>query len=1309
MKKIVLVSLLFVLCIQLAVIYTPAPETQVAKPEPKIHYEEGDFDGPAEFAKFHWQIRTAEGQDKPAYTNGYKLKELRKSKQLARMRKSAKTKSNGITEWIERGPANVPGRTRGLIVDPADPAKNTWYAGSVGGGVWKTTNAGQTWRNLTPDLPNLATSVLVQATSNPNVIYCGTGEGFFNLDAVDGAGVFKSTDRGESWTQLASTINFPDVNRMAVDPANENIVLAATADGLYRSVNGGTSWNLVLEQELIQDLKATPGNFNILYAAQNSEGVWKSTDAGLTWNETANLGTVGRIEIAISPVNTNRIFVSAEAESFGSGSYLYMSDDGGNSWNMVNVSIGGNQVDFLNEQGWYDNTIACDPFNANIVYFGGVDLFRTQLTSGSTSFPVFSLEASNISSYVDLVNFSSASNGNFDVGPSFAGLSVEFRFGPGQTQKAHRFTVPAGATSGVANSSYTYAGYVDVPFTVWDITTVPNRQLMVSFRDQANNGIFDLLPANTSSTNANEQSREYVFVNNVTYSSSANASIATTGGHVFSEMYNIWPILPTGGQFPAMQNATLSIITSTLSVLNANTLNITDGRGEFGNGKNNNVHVDHHNIVMIPMSATTYKILNANDGGVFVSNTDPTPGIDNNEWTSTDNGYNSSQFYGADKKPGADEYFGGMQDNGTWVSQPDQTANASANYNFRIGGDGFEVIWNYNNPQLLIGGSQFNGFARSTNGGLTFGDATAGLTGNMPFISKLANSNSFPDRIFTLGQNGVFVSTNFGQSWTLTPITTRWANASLMDIDVSRANANIVWAGTGMTSQLSLHVSTNGGQSFQVTNNYTETSMGGITKLATHPTEPNTAYAIFSLAGKPKILRTKNLGQSWQDISGFGTNNVSSKGFPDVAVYCLYVRPDDTNIIWAGTEIGIVESTDGGETWAIIEDFPNVSVWDLKGVDNKIVIGTHGRGIWTATVNSDKNQANVPELPVITAGGTDPSERLAVKVSNPFSYDSIEVMVNNTKIGVLKNTIVGETIVAISGLSFGTKEVRLLAYELGAVFSGKPFSVSYINLKDAKTSHVDYINTLENFIVSALALSRFEEQETERRTLHTLHPYAANTRASAFLTVPIIVQATNAKLYYRDVAILEPNNDFVMLEATSDGVNWLPLKPKYDASHKTNWLTIYNSPAPNNIPAYTETVAHEVNLLDFFEANEKILVRFRVEANATVQAWGWALDYLIIQATPTSVETKQAEIEQFDVYPNPVKRGEEITVSYTLYAQQEGNLRLQDAQGREVASRALGKATQGSESIQTNALQPGMYYVTLQSKGESKIKKVIVQ
>ena len=108
-------------------------------------------------------------------------------------------KSAAVLPWIERGPGNVSGRVRGLLVDPDDKTGNTWFVGSVGGGIWKTTDAGKKWRNLSPNLPNLAVSTLAMSKVNTNIIYAGTGESMFNVDAINGDGIFKSTDKGENW------------------------------------------------------------------------------------------------------------------------------------------------------------------------------------------------------------------------------------------------------------------------------------------------------------------------------------------------------------------------------------------------------------------------------------------------------------------------------------------------------------------------------------------------------------------------------------------------------------------------------------------------------------------------------------------------------------------------------------------------------------------------------------------------------------------------------------------------------------------------------------------------------------------------------------------------------------------------------------------------------------------------------------------------------------------------------------------------------------------------------------------------------
>jgi photosystem II stability/assembly factor-like uncharacterized protein len=178
-----------------------------------------------------------------------------------------------------------------------------------------------------------------------------------------------------------------------------------------------------------------------------------------------------------------------------------------------------------------------------------------------------------------------------------------------------------------------------------------------------------------------------------------------------------------------------------------------------------------------------------------------------------------------------------------------------------------------------------------------------------------------------------------------------------MNVRISSANPNIVWAGGGMTSQTSLFVSTDGGRNFTATTNITR-PMGAMTNIIPHPTEPNTAFVTFSLPNRPKVLLTRDLGKTWTDLSGFGatgTNTVSSNGFPDIAVYTVFVFPKDTQRIWAGTELGIFETTNGGQSWNYLQsDLPSVAIWSMKLVDNQVVIATHGRGIWTAELPKEE-------------------------------------------------------------------------------------------------------------------------------------------------------------------------------------------------------------------------------------------------------------------------------------------------------------------------------------------------------------------
>ena len=1042
----------------------------------------------------------------------------------------------------------------------------------------------------------------------------------------------------------------------------------------------------------------------------------------------------GRVEIAVSPVNTNRIFASTEGTLSGSASDLYLSNNAGATWSLVNVLFNNTPVDFLGGQGWFDNTIACDPFKADVVYFGGVNIFQVQLSTGSTAVNNYTIQE-DANSFIDLINFGGNFNGGTLRVTQPANTTVEVRFGSGMQQFAHRFTVPSnGGTNGdggagIPDNQYSFAGYVSVPFQVWEVDNNGNdlRQLMVSFRDQQSDGQFNLNPGDDINDPQRLTAREYIFIHNTTYGATSSPVISTTGGQAINQTHFFWPVLAPGKTWPDdINDSELRIVRTVIEKLNATTTTVTDVYGQFDRKNQFNtygidIHPDQHNLVVIPMTGSTFKILNANDGGIFISNTSATPGIAQGNWTMAGRTFNTSQFYGADKKPGADVYFGGMQDNGTWRSNPNISATKTTSYSFAIGGDGFEVIWNNLNDQLLIGGSQGNGFERSTNGGSTWVDATLGLTGDFPFISKLANSKAVPDRIFAVGSAGVFYSQNFGANWTLTPITEKWGGApSSLDVEVSRANANIVWTGSAMNSTRNLHVSTDGGQSFSITNNFTDVTLGSISKLASHPIDENTAYALFSFADRPKVLKTIDLGQTWEDISGFGVGDVSTNGFPDVAVYCLYVRPDIPSIIWVGTEIGIVESVDNGETWRLLnltdDGFPNVAVWDMKGQDDQVVIATHGRGIWTATIEAPQVAVITPD---IIASGTSPKERLLlkVKVEEASGFDKIEFYEGVTLLGQFTDVNPGEYIITIDGLSPGTKNIKLISYKGTAPFHSKIYPIDLLDILSIENTYSTYFSNISDLTVKGFALQNFPGAVTgERKTLQTAHNYSPKTNNSFIIRHPVKVSTTFPILQYEDIAIVEPGpdgsvfgtpdfKDYVVVEASKNGLDWTPLQDGYDARANANWLTAYNSGSAGTKSMF---VHHELDLTEKFSVGDTLLFRYRLFSDASTTSWGSAVNYVAIQQQPTATENPLQKGEHLALFPNPTTGN--FTVEFSLTRATEVRAEVIDLFGRVVASNVSQKEIGTHQETFNLSNQPqGSYLMVLRTNSGNTVGKISIQ
>jgi hypothetical protein len=287
--------------------------------------------------------------------------------------------------WRAIGPGNVGGRTRAMVLSPDNPS--TLWAGSAGGGVWRSDDDGASWTPVDDLMANLAVCCMVMDPSNSNIIYAGTGEGFNNVDAIRGAGIFITTDQ-VNWSQLPAT-NRPEfhyVNRIAVSK-NGQVVLAGTSSpftggspnafGIFRSDDPArNTWTRVLNEQ-VGDVKFNPKDNRKAVAGglRNGEAYY-STDGGATWHEAEHDGSwSGRVELAYAAKDPTIVYASVESNS----GEIWRSTDGGKTYSKRKAQdSSGNVARFLGDQGWYDNVIwAGHTANSDFVIVGGIDLWRS--------------------------------------------------------------------------------------------------------------------------------------------------------------------------------------------------------------------------------------------------------------------------------------------------------------------------------------------------------------------------------------------------------------------------------------------------------------------------------------------------------------------------------------------------------------------------------------------------------------------------------------------------------------------------------------------------------------------------------------------------------------------------------------------------------------------------------------------------------------------------------------------------------------------------------------------------------------------
>lgn len=350
----------------------------------EAHWE-GERDGPGwkQFKRWEYFLEPR------TWSSGRRIPSAARWEAWKKQEREREASRSAAGDWDYIGNDDIPmyggaGRINCITFHPEDPS--TVFAGAASGGLWKSTDRGDTWTPMTDQQPVLGVSQLVIHPNDPDTMYMATGDG----DGSDtySVGILKTTDGGNNWTKVGWNLSQSDnelIHQLVMDPQDPRTLLASTDQGLYKTTNGGVDWNQVASGRY-GDIVHHPTDPSIVYAINTSDDQFmRSVDGGDHFSSVSNgmpdPSDVGRMKIGVSQDDPSRVYcIAADASTQGFWG-LYRSDDAGQSFYLATdtPNVLGYSPDGTDSggQAWYDLAIAVHPQNADYVYTGGINVWRS--------------------------------------------------------------------------------------------------------------------------------------------------------------------------------------------------------------------------------------------------------------------------------------------------------------------------------------------------------------------------------------------------------------------------------------------------------------------------------------------------------------------------------------------------------------------------------------------------------------------------------------------------------------------------------------------------------------------------------------------------------------------------------------------------------------------------------------------------------------------------------------------------------------------------------------------------------------------